>query len=45
MIPAFRVFLISVLLFAFVSASAQSESKVFVTKTGAKCHRTTFRYA
>ena len=45
MIPAFRFLLISVLLFASVSASAQSESKVFVTKTGARYHRSTCRYA
>ncbi|WP_157373416.1 hypothetical protein [Algoriphagus terrigena] len=43
MIPAFRFLLIPILL--FVSASAQSESNVFVTKTDAKYHRSTCRYA
>ncbi|OOG73796.1 hypothetical protein B0E43_13215 [Algoriphagus sp. A40] len=45
MIPAFRFLLIFVLLVASVSAPAQPESKVFVTKTGAKYHRSTCSYA
>jgi hypothetical protein len=45
MILAFRFLLISILLFASISASALSESKVFVTKTGAKYRRSTCRYA
>jgi hypothetical protein len=44
MIPAFRFLLISVLLFASVFASAQSGNKVYVTKTGTKCHRSTCGY-
>ncbi|OOG73795.1 hypothetical protein B0E43_13210 [Algoriphagus sp. A40] len=45
MIPAFRFLLIPILLFASGSASAQSESKVLVNKTGAKYLRSTCRYA
>ncbi|WP_175454316.1 hypothetical protein [Algoriphagus alkaliphilus] len=45
MIPAFRFLLIYILLFTSATVYAQSESKVFVTKKGAKYHRSTCRYA
>jgi hypothetical protein len=45
MISAFRGLFLFLFLLGTISVFAQAESKVFVTKTGAKYHRSTCRYA
>lgn len=45
MIPAFRGLFLFLFFLGTVSVYAQTEPKIFVTKTGAKYHRSSCRYA
>lgn len=45
MIRAIRLLFLAVFILGVFKASAQTESKVFITKTGAKYHKSSCRYA
>lgn len=45
MIPVVRLFFLGVFILGAFQATAKTESKVFITKTGAKYHKSSCRYA
>lgn len=45
MIPAFRVLILFLFFLGTISVYGQTEPKVYVTKTGAKYHKSSCRYA